>query len=350
MASVHLERVFKGPARAGETIAVIAVGHRPTLDPTRPSIPYFQKGTSGRFVFFLGQREGGMAWLLEDLLAARGAEGEARVHAVEAVSRLAAMSDARAKSRETLRWSLQALRSPSPWLAGLAARDLYHLANLDPSCFDEEAVARMRRAAETSAAPDPRWWLGRAIQQVTRGSSATAEDAAGTELDAWQRAFLRAPDAEARAAAVLRVLEDRSPAGLDRLRWGWAECEPTLRVQLVEASALLDRRDLLDEWMRLYAGEEDVGVRVAMLDGVGRLGSPEHVAWLGERVASPLVRRAALLALARIRSPEALDRLRQAATVLDRGEASERELSEWIRWLASDSFKDQEETSGAEPK
>lgn len=337
---------LKGPEAQGARVAVKVVGHRPTLDPRQPSIPYFKRGVKGRFVAFLGQREDGHAYDLIDLYAARGPDAEGRLAAVRAAARLARIEEAGLKARETLAWLLEALGSEHRWLQGHAARDAHHLLSVAPAAFDARARERLGRIAGRVRDPDARWWLGRLLERLRDEAGAAP---LGPRHDPWERAFLALVTTEERLAAALAVLEEPQPfeQRRARVRWIWAEAEPSLRRALVEATAARHEAAWVAEWRLRYPGEEDPEVREALVRAVGILGSAADVPWLIERSHNPRLLRPALVALARRATPEARARLEAVARAMEQGGALAPDVPlEWLRWLCTEGLGDPEGSGG----
>ena len=63
---------LKGSVQPGADVSIVVVGQRPTLDPARPSVPYFRKGKHERYVVFLGHGRGRHAWQFQTLFDAEG--------------------------------------------------------------------------------------------------------------------------------------------------------------------------------------------------------------------------------------------------------------------------------------
>lgn len=343
---LKVERTFKGEAAVDSRVAVRVVGHRPTLDPTRPSIPYFKQGVAGRFVLFLGQREDGHAYDLQELYGARGMEGDGRIEAVAAAARLERLLEPTIKGRATLAWILEALEGGNPWLVRHAARDAHHLLGVDPRAFDAAGRVRLTRLASSVRDVDARWWLGRLVERLQQ-EAVPAQP--GPSLDAWQRAFLALATSEERRSAAELCLRGAGAgdAGRARLQWLWLEAEPSLRSSLVDLSVDLQQATLVTEWRARYPGEDDAEVRERIVRAVGALGGQQDVAWLLERTRNPLQLRSGLLALARIGGAAARSRIEEVAAALEAGEPAPRGVSlAWVRWLLSPEFRQSERTGG----
>ncbi len=343
---LRVERTFKGDAAVSARVPVRVVGHRPTLDPTRPSIPYFKRGVEGRFVLFLGQREEGHAYDLQELYGARGMEGDGRIEAVAAAARFERLLEPTIKGRATLAWILEALDGGNPWLVGHAARDAHHLLGVLPRAFDAAARARLTRLATTVRNADARWWLGRLVERLQ--ADALPQEP-GPALDAWQRAFLALATTEERRSAAELCLRGAgaSESQRTRLQWLWLEAEPSLRRFLVDLSVDLKLAALLAHWRARYPGEDDAEVRESIVRAVGALGGQEDVAWLLERTRNPLQLRSGLLALARIGGAAATQRIQEVAAALEAGEPAPTGVSPaWVRWLLSPEFRESERRGG----
>jgi hypothetical protein len=115
--------------------------------------------------------------------------------------------------------------------------------------------------------------------------------------------------------------------------------EPEVRAWLVDWLAESGHASTLPALRAAYGREDEPLVREALVRAVGLLGTDADVAWLVERLGSARLVEAALLALARVRSPAALEALRAHRTQCLTGSEEDRELAERIEHLLSPAFE-----------
>lgn len=345
IARVQVERVFKGRVRPGDAITATVVGQRPTLDPGRPSIPYFRAGREERFVLFLERSSTGATWRLKTLYDAQDAVGEEKIAAVAGVSEVAAMSDPGARARRMVALLLAGLKAPGRWTKAHAARELAYLARAAPGAIDAATEARIRRLPPSALTPDQRHWLRILFELLAQRErpASEAQSPANGEADAWRATFKAATSPEDRKTLLARLVEAGGTESAGRAWWAWPLLEPSLRIwfaRLVAERGATDAASLRG----VYAGEEEPEVRAALVRGVGLLGGREDVAWLAARLENVALRRPVLLALARIRTKQArawLEDARLAASA-----QGESDLVTWIEYLGSPAFEESERRAG----
>jgi hypothetical protein len=346
VARVRVERVFKGDHEAGDQVAVTVHGQRPTLDPARPSIPYFRAGEEQRFVLFLVRSRTGATYRLHTLYDAGGKVGDEKIAAVAAVAEVAALSDPDARARRTVSFLVAGLKASGRWTKAHAARELTYLAGVAPAAIDAATAARIRRLPPAALTPDQRFWLRILFQLLAERGPAEKRpsDASDAETDPWRQAFLATSEPEARKTSLARLAASGKDAVERHGWWAWSRVEPSVRVWF--ARLLGDRAATTAARMRAaYAGEEETEVRSAIVRAVGLLGAEEDVRWLAERLGNIALRRTALLALARVRTADArahLEEARQAAEARD-----ERDLAAWLEHLLSPAFAESDRQARA---
>lgn len=347
IARVAVEKVYKGAVRAGSRVTVIVHGQRPTLDPSKPSVPYFRANATERFVLFLGTSSGGASYRMQTLFDTADKTGPEKIAAVEAVASMASVQGAHAKGRRALKLLLEMLRDPRGWTKTFAARELAWFAAAQPEAFDPKSQAALRRAAKSRMTTDQRFWLRRAfrsLQQAGKQAQPAPRDAAAD--DPWRSTWLAAATPEARRTLLTRLL--RKGDGVARHGWwAYARSEPSLRRWFVRAlgdsSQPLDTQALRD----LYPTEDDPQAREAIIRTLGLRGSDDDVPWLEARSRNLVLRRPALLALARVRTPAARAALaRRRRALAATGEA---DLAAWVDHLLSPAFEAAERRAGREP-
>ena len=324
---------FKGAAEASADVSILVTGQRPTLDPQRPSVPYFRKGRNERYVVFLGRAPGRYAWQLQTLYEAEGLVGAEKIAAVKAVATWAALGDLDAKASQTLRSLLPMLASRGSWLRPHAARELAYLAQVRPQVFESRTLGQLNRVAAVGADEDVRFWLQRAMQTVQQsGAASRARTPTPADADPWREAFEAAPTAEDRRQLLARLLDSGWKGFESQAWWAWVRLEPSGRLWLLDALVTKRLAGSVTGLRSAYGSAESGSVREGIVRAVGLLGAPGDVAWLAERLESPTTRRAALIALARVHSDEALDHLRRAR------QASTGDEARWIDHLLSPAF------------
>jgi len=324
---------LKGSAEPGSDVPVLVVGQRPTLDPQQPSVPYFRKGRQERYVLFLGRAPGRVAWRLQTLYDAEGLVGAEKIAAVKAVAGWSKIADADAKAQRTLRVLLPMLTSQGKWARPHAARELAYLAQVRPDVFDSRTLGQLNRVAAVGANEDVRFWLRRALQTVQQQAGAgSPRPAKGAGADPWRDAFEDAPGPDDRRQLLSHLLDTGGDTLQAQVWWAWARLEPSGRLWLLGALVRVRPEGAVAGLRVVYASATSDMVREGIVRAVGLLGSGEDVAWLAARLESPTTRRAALIALARIRTEEALDRLRRAR------EESRGDEARWLDYLLSPAF------------
>ncbi len=335
-------RAMKGTAAARSEITVQVRGQRPTLDPARPSVPYFRKGLHNRYVLFLTRTTGRFVYQLQTLYDAQDRTGAEKIKAVDAVALWARETDPKVKAAKTLKGLLTMIKSRGRWAPGHAARELAYLAQLHPEIFDRRTLGQLTRLGALGGTSDMRFWIRRVAQLVSQSASPSGKGSGKGKADGdpWRVAFTGAPGPEDRKLLLSRLLRTGGETFDKQAWWAWNRIEPSLRGWFVEALVLAKARKRLPRLRGLYGGEEDGEVRAAIVRAVGLLGSKDDVAWLTERLAGATVRRQALIALARIRTTQALASLRAARQ--DRPADEVR----WIDHLLSKVFVESERRAG----
>jgi len=335
----RVSRAMKGTLTKDVRITVLVAGQRPTLDPSRPSVPYFRKHAHQRYVLFLRRAPGEHVYRLQTLYDAEDRTGPEKVSAVTAVASWAGEVDADRKARKTLAGLMKMIKSRGRWAPGFAARELAFLAGRHPEVFDRRTLAQLTRLAAVGGDADLRFWVRRLEPLVREGRRAKGAVAAAAG-DPWRQAFLAAPRLEDREQLLGRLLRTGGPAFERQAWWAWHRLEPSGRAWFVGA---FGGRDALASTARLrllYGAEDDLVVRTTLVRALGLRGGDADVGWLIARLGNPDVRPAALIALARVRTRAALAGLRAAR----RGRSADE--VRWIDYLLGSAFVESERRAG----
>ncbi len=341
IARLEVERVLFGAAPAGP-LTVMVRGPKPTLDPDAPSAPVLPTSGEQRHVFFLAKRPDGVAFRFVDRMLANGLVGEEKIDSIAAEVKLFQIEDVNERARKTLAHQLNTLRAAGRWTRVHAARELHHLAFVRPDLFDAEVRRELKGLLRKRIPREQRGVLQQLVGLLDRQPvpAAPKDDRPApttVEKDPWKRAFLDA--ASPRQLAIVEALF-AMPTGVDRERafWVLANGKPAAREAAVHGFVALDARDQVERLLRAYANEDAIEVRTALVRAAGLLGGEKQVPWLMDRCESPRMERAALLALARIRTTSALAHLRRVHEALTGSDDVLRPSADWVAFLLSDDF------------
>ena len=320
-------KVYKGPLAPEQVFTLVVYGQRPTLDPSRPSVPYFHDGKPSEHIFFLARGTDAHAWRLQTLFDMDGDHGAEQAEAVETLATWRAMNEVTAKAQKVVDDLLRMLLRGGPWTRTYAARELAWLAESRPESFDAKARRRLQRAAPMGTTRDQRFWTRRALASLAATKDAEAQEP--TETDPWRRAFLEADDPEVRLKVLTRLHASRGTLFDANAWWAWRRLEPSLRAWFLDSLIESKRAGIGAALRRAYGVEEDPETREALVRALGFLGGSGDVAWLVERTGNERLRRPALLALSRIGTPEAREALQDAK----QASWADQDLRDWLRYL-----------------
>lgn len=308
--------VFQGPIAKDQVFTLIVYGQRPTLDPSRPSVPYFQAEKRSEHVLFLARGDDAHAWGLQTLFDLDGPTGGEQLAAVRTLAAWRAMTDEDAKAARIVKDLLQMLANGGAWTKTYAAREIAWLAESRPRSFDARSRRRLQRVAPMGSSRDERFWTRRALASLAPGKDAPKEAAEAEDEDPWRRAFREAGGTEDRITLLTRLHASSGRLYDANAWWAWRRLEPSLRVWFLDALIESKRSGVGPALRRAYGVEDDPETREAIVRALGFLGTDADVTWLVERTANERLRRSALLALSRIGSPTArtaLEKAREAA-------------------------------------
>ncbi|MGE0193264.1 MAG: hypothetical protein AB7T63_14610 [Planctomycetota bacterium] len=344
-----VERVLKRPEpppgqsglTAGDTIVAWVPGPEPTLDPRAPSAPMLAPADRGRHALFLSASASGRAYEVLALFSADGLEGEQKVEALSRLQVQLAIEDPAERVRATLASLFRAFADERHWTRENAAREMAWIARHHPRLLDERARLELRRVAAGPTSRPQREYLARALADLGASPPPPAPRGPWTASDRWRAAFERAEDPAAQARLLAaRHAEARGEgrrAAWDDLRWGWWSAGPEARLAWLRTLGPRAAPADAAEWQAFYAREESLPVLEALVRGVGLSRRGEDVPWLAARLERSDLWYAATLALARVRTADALGWLRrERSACLARGEDGERLA--WLDHLLSELF------------
>jgi hypothetical protein len=301
---------------------------------------YFTK-VSPSAVFFLEPMEGGTRFTCRAVVDGGGSEGPARVAAVRRsleVERRPAGE--RAAALRAL--CFEGLGAQDSWTRQNAA----HFADLRPGSFSRRDLEDLRRTAQRARDPVLRTLLIEASETLSKaladGRLAPPDPNAVTLAGApLLRSLRESADPKVRRAAA-EAAGREGPAGESALVEALGkDADAAVRIAAAEALATAGSPERAGPALLARAKEDrDPAVRAAAIEALGLLRDARAVAPLHDLVRTePLLGRAAAFALARIRTPEALEVLRS----LRAEAAAGGEIREGLDFLLSDDFVKQEE-------
>lgn len=321
------QQVFKGPIQAEQLFTIVVYGQRPTLDPSRPSVPYFQDGKKSEHILFLERGADAHAWSLQTLFDLDGPAGGEQLQAMATLATWRTIKEPAAKSERVLKDLLRMLTSGGSWSKTYAAREVAWLAETRPEVFDAKSRRTLQRVAPMGTTRDQRYWTRRALERLTADRRERTSEI--SETDPWRRAFLTADDTELRIKLLTRLHASSGKLFDTNAWWAWRRLEPSLRVWFLDALIESKRTGIADDLRRAYGVEDDAETREALVRALGFLGTDDDVAWLVERTGNERLRRAALLALGRLRTPKARVALAEAKAA----DWADEDLKAWIDHL-----------------
>lgn len=340
------------PARPAEVLVLVG-GPRNTADKQRPSAAYLDRRPGTTYVLFLVAASGDATYRLENRIEIRGLEGQEKVRAIEAQVALSACPDPELRARRTRDHLLGALQANGAWTRANAARELSYLSGVRPDLFPREVRTAIEEARDATSAPAVRRWLDALLARLPPLDSraprervpvpAPAAEAGGAAGSAPAAAAptVPAPGGAARIDLLDAALRSAGPRAATRaLVLFREEQEPEVQAWLVDWLADSGHAEALPALRAAYATADAPVVREALVRATGLLGGEADVAWLKERLLSPHLRDAAVLALARLRTPTARAALEQLAAASAAGSEEQRDLARRIEVLLSSAFED----------
>ena len=344
-ARVRVQRTLKGKAPS-EPLTVIVGGPRPTRSVKRRGTG-FPEANSGRHVYFFDLAPGAVSATYRDSFGADGPVGEEKVEALAREIELAGTPDRNVRARETLAYILEQLDAKGRWSRAHAARELQRFARSRRDLVDrrvEDRVAallasripreqrRYLQALQTWFATNP--WRAPKVRAPVREPSPVPP-----RRPEWQSSYLALEPAK-RVVHVQAVLARESDETCERAWWYFENGDEAVRLAALRHVRRVGSRAVVARLKRVYVDDPSDEVRAEVVVAMGRLGDRREVKWLSERLENVQVRRSALLALARIRTDEALRRLR---TVQEQGAASKdparQREARWVAFLLSPAFE-----------
>ena len=356
--TLDVEEVIKDEAstprfgpRDARTITMLVRGHR-TLGqgPRASNAPLFVEGDRSRHVFFLGVTRGKRTWVMDGHFAADGREADEKVKALRGVRALRMARPEATRGERTLQWLLTSMRARGRWTRDNAARELAWLAANHPLLFDADAKERLADVAAGRLTAGQEIWIERVFRALrwrpglARGFGSLPSDrrSAGGGTT-WRRDMERATTFAAQLQLMRERFDDRARDTVrvwHDLRWGYTGARKDVRTAWLRYAGDEGTAADHEPLRRMYATEDDIDVRAAIVRAVGQTGGAAAVPWLVARLQSERLWDAAMLALARIRTADALRRLRQERkTLVDGARREDKVRIEWIDHLLSASFR-----------
>ncbi len=338
MAAVRVEETLWGDAPGKDRIRILS-----------NESGYFSR-VSPEAVFFLDPMEGGGRYTCCAVVDGAGSEGAARVAAVR--RSLEIERRPRAERAPALRAAcFESLGAADPWTRRNAGQEIAHLAEVQPRAFTAADFRDIRRAAFRERDSLLRPFLVEAAQTLAKagdeGRLAPPDPGAVTLRGAPLLRRLREdPDPKSRrqaAEAAAREGEAGEAALAEAME---KDADPGVRAAAAEALATAGTAARAGPALLRRAKEDaEPAVRAAAVESLGVLAVDDAVVPLRDLARSdPAVARGALFALARIRTPGALEALRgiraEAADSRAPGAAEARDL---VDFLLSEDFLKQED-------
>jgi hypothetical protein len=344
-ARVRLQRTLKGKAPS-EPLTVIVGGPRPTRSVKRQGTG-FPAVNSGRHVFFFDLAPDAVSARFRDSFSADGPEGEEKVEALAKEIQLAAIPGRDTRAAQTLAWILEQLDAKGRWTRAHAARELQRFARSRRDMVDRSVEDRVAALLASRIPREQRRYL-----QTLQGWLATnprrAPKVAIPPVRAkptparkpeWQQQFLGLAPSD-RAIHVGQQLARRQDEQCLRAWWYFEQGEEAVRLVAVRHIGRTASRAALERLRRAYVEDPSDEVRTEVVTAIGRLGDEREVAWLAERLENVQVRRSALLALARVRTEDAVRVLRSVQEQgASSGSPAKQREARWVAFLLSTDFE-----------
>lgn len=331
-----------GQEPASREVTVLVGGPRNTTDKQRPSAAYLDRRPGTTYLLFLSAGASDAAFFLENRIEVRGLEGQEKVRAVEAQVALSAVADSEERGRRTLAHFLGALEGQGPWTRANAARELAYLGGVRPLLFTGPVRSRLRTARDGSSAPTVKRWLDVLLSRLPALGTESDRPMLSVPEPPVEPAAPPAPESpQGRIDALDRLLRSAGPTAPARaLRLYQQEPDPEVQAWLVDWLADSGHAEALPSLRAAYASADAPCVREALVRATGLLGGDADLAWLEDRLLSPHLVDAALLALARLRTPAARAVLERLARRYATGTEEQRDLGTRIQVLLSPAFED----------
>jgi hypothetical protein len=394
LARARVERCLLGTA-SGE-VTVFVGGPRSADRPAdRPLEPWFT-GTAlgergGRHVLFLRATRQGSGFTLEGLFEAEGEEGAEKTQVLAQELRLALEPDPARRRGLVVAHLLRLVEAERPWSRLHGAQELLWLAGRVRGALDETALAAIESRLARSYERPVRVALAAALDRVEPGRSARAPaarpsgppddppalppplpplppepappspsgpgavpapppaapaGAASAEVARLRAALATAEGREARLEALSALARAGGASVADDLAARLADPDARVRERAAALLGDVGARGALAAVLERFPGEDDPAAREALVRAAGLLGDESTVAWVTPRGEEPGLFRAACYALARLRTPAAIERLtawrERAAAAVPRDEATVRLLD----YLRGRSFEEAERVAG----
>lgn len=349
---VEAEQVLRG--RADPTFTLFVGGGRNTADPGRPSEAWFSGAGGGRYALFLRPSPKGSGFGLEAAFSVDDAEGKEKAEVLARELEVAAVEDPTERGARLVTLCLDLLGTPRTWSRLHAGRELEGLIAQQPALLTPAARMELEAVARKTFDEVLRARLQRVLRGAERSDGDGAADAAPRRRKPLSAEYLRAVrrlpevvDPEARLAAVTELATlGGEGAGPDLLRIATTDLTPAVRERAAVLLGDVGARDAATPLRDRFAEEPDPAVREAIVRAVGLLGDDGDVAWLEARADTPSLVKPVAFALARVRTPGALEALDRLAARGAAGSPPEEGLPRLVEYLRSEAFADAERVAG----
>lgn len=348
IARIGVDRTLEG--EKGASLTVFVGGPRPTDDKSLPSVPYLTAHPTRRSVLFLARRGKGEAWRLVTAISAEGDIGKEKARILERHIELARIVETDTRARRTRDFLIESLAGKGTWTRVHAARELHHLLSVYPITFDAASIERIEAAARKVRLPAQRKWLTKLLERLECAPPAPQrlpEPPGATEL---RTTLGEAPTEDGKVEVLRAALERSGTRGLGVVLRVLQGETPAIRIRVIDLLAAGGWHAVVPAIRGLYAQEESADVQRAIVRAVGRLGGQPELTWLVQRTGSLRVRREALLALARLRSPEARESLEKIRERLRKEGDGAEDFVALIDYLLGPAFERIERTRGRVPR
>jgi hypothetical protein len=397
----------KGVAAQGTDVTVLLTADAALPAGVRDTRPTLEAAAAKRRVLFLSPM--GAGYRLVGQFPLDEPESAEKVAVLEEEIALDAVADRVERARRAVAtWSDLLVRgtprrlpssaprfvpsSGTSWSRWHSQRALLALARTDLSAFDDASLSRIESALSTSRDPGFRDALVRVLERADprraaragAGSLATSSESAPSSessdpgpgspppapaapesgpapapscppappacpperVDELRAAYARAKTTDERATALTVLAKEGGRATVRDLLAAAMDADAAVRERAAVLLGDLGDPAALAPLLHSFPRETDPGVREALVRAAGCLGDDATVAWAVQRLVEPALRRAALFALARIRTASALAALDEVVAAETAKPSPDGATIRLVAYLKSGSFETAERVAG----